>query len=81
MQYTVPSTRGFYGKPYRYSSLVLKIRTKKISETRKLESIVERKNEGRKPDKKLESKKTRVYVQKPQLKMSFKNSISAEGNA
>ncbi len=50
---------------------------KKIPETRKLKSIhvqhfVEQKNEGRK----LESEKTRVYAQKTQLKMPFKNSIS-----
>ncbi len=36
----------------------------------------DRKNEGRKPDKKLEPEKNRVYAQKPLLKMPFKNSIS-----
>jgi hypothetical protein len=55
MIFPVPSTGGFYRKPY--SSLVLKIR-KKIRETKKLESIheyhfVERKNESRKPGKNL----------------------------
>jgi hypothetical protein len=48
------STCGFYRKPY--STLVLKIHTKEIREKGNLESIhekhfVERKNEGRKPDK------------------------------
>jgi hypothetical protein len=47
-----------------------------IRKTRTLEFIheqrfVERKNEVRK----LESEKTRVYAQKPRLKMQFKNSI------
>ncbi len=53
MLFTVPSTGGFIIKPY--FSLVLKI-IKKIHETRKLESthekhFMQRKNEGRKPDK------------------------------
>ncbi len=39
-------------------------------------AFLERKNEGRKPDKNSRSEKTRVYVQKPQLKILFKNSIS-----
>jgi len=57
MLFTVSFTGGFYRGPY--SSLVLKILTKtKIRETRKLEYIdeyhfVQRKNEGRKPDKNL----------------------------
>jgi hypothetical protein len=38
--------------------------------------IVERKNWGRKTRQKVESEKTRVYAQKSQLKMPFKNSIS-----
>ena len=71
MLFTVPSTGGFQRKTY--SSLVLKILTKKLRETRKLESIheehfVERNNEDRKPDKKFESEKTRVYAQKPLTK-------------
>jgi hypothetical protein len=37
--------------------------------------FVEMKNEGRK----LEYEKTRVYAQKPRVKMSFKNSISGVG--
>jgi hypothetical protein len=54
---------------------------KKIRKTKKLESIheqhfVERKNEG--SGQKLESEKTRVYTQKPRLKMLFKNSISGQ---
>jgi hypothetical protein len=57
-------TRGFSRKPY--STLVLK-NIQKIRETRKLESIhekhfVERKNEGRKPDK-TQSENTQVYAQ------------------
>ncbi len=63
-----------YRKPH--STLVCKTLKpmQKIRETRKLESIhekhfVEQKSEGRKPDK------TRVYAQKPGLKMLFKNSI------
>ncbi len=62
-----------------YSSLirVLKILTKKIRETRKLESIheqhfVERKNEDRKPDKNSKLK----TIEKPHLRMPFKNSVS-----
>jgi hypothetical protein len=56
MLFTVPSTGGFYRKSY--STLVFKIHTKKIPETRKLQAIhekhfVERKNEGRKPDNNL----------------------------
>jgi hypothetical protein len=50
----------FYLKPY--STFVLKIH------------FVERKIEGRKTKRKLEN--TRVYGQKPRLKMLFKNSIS-----
>ncbi len=37
---------------------------------------MERKIEGRKPEKKLESEKTRVSAKKPLLQMPFKNSIS-----
>jgi hypothetical protein len=60
-----------------YSTLVLKIHTKKIRQTRKIDSfhklhMVERKNEARK----LKSEKTRVCAQKPRPKMPFKNSIS-----
>jgi hypothetical protein len=70
MLFTVPSTGGLLRKPY--SALVLKIHTQKIRETRKLECShvqhsVEWKNEGRK----LWSEKTRVYAQKPRLKMPF----------
>jgi hypothetical protein len=59
---------------------------KKIRETRKLEYIhewhfKERKNEGRKPDKKLKSEKTRVYAQRSRLNMPFKNSISVNFNS
>jgi hypothetical protein len=55
---------------------------KKICETSKLESIhekhsVERKNEGRKPDK-TRVEKTLVYAQKSRLKMPFKNSMSGK---
>jgi hypothetical protein len=54
MLFSVLSTGGLYRKPY--PTLVFKIHTRKIRETRKHESIheyhfVERKNEGRKPDK------------------------------
>ncbi len=75
MLFIFPPTGGFWRKPY--SSLVLKILTTKPGETRKLEVIheshfVEWENEGRK----LECEKTRVYAQKPQLNMPFKNSIS-----
>ncbi len=54
--------------------MVLKILAKKIRETLKLESIleyhfVEQNKEGRKPTK------TRVYAQKPQIKIAFKNFI------
>jgi hypothetical protein len=53
---------------------------KKISETRKSESIQEQhfvawKIEGR-IRKELESEKNRVYAEKPRLKMLIKNSIS-----
>ncbi len=53
-------------------------RSEKIRKTRKLESIhewhlVQWKTEGRKQDK------TRVYAQKPRLKMLFMNSISGVG--
>ncbi len=63
------------------SSLVSKIHCTKSTKQRKLESIhekhfVERKNEGRKKQTKLESEKTRFYAQKPRLKTLFKNSIS-----
>jgi hypothetical protein len=51
MLFTVSSTGRFERKPY--SSLVLKILTKKIGETRKLINTILHygKNEGRKPDK------------------------------
>ena len=57
MLFTVPSTGGYQRKPY--SSLKfsgIKMSSQKFHETRKLESFyehlfVERKNEGRKPDK------------------------------
>ncbi len=54
---------------------------KKICETRKLESIHEwhfavRKMTVENQRQKVESEKTRVYAQKPRLKMPFKNSIS-----
>ncbi len=60
------------------STLVLKILTKKICETRKLESfrewhLVKRKNEGRKPDKNSSLRRLEFV---PGLKMLFKNSIS-----
>jgi hypothetical protein len=42
---------------------------KKVRETRKLD-------EGMKTRQKLEFEKTRVYAQKPRLKMPFKNSVS-----
>jgi hypothetical protein len=53
---------------------------KRLRETRKPEIIleqlfVESKNEGRKRQK-LESEKTRVYAQKPQIKLPFNNCIS-----
>jgi hypothetical protein len=64
MLFTVPSTGGFKENHTVLFFSGFKNPHKKIHETRKLES------------QKLKSEKPRVYAQKPQQKMSFKNSIS-----
>jgi hypothetical protein len=42
-------------------------------------NFVESKNKGKKPEKKLESVKIRIYEEKPRLKMAFKNSSLEHG--
>ncbi len=60
-----------------WSLLFCAIHTKKNPRNKKFESIYEQHFVGQKNERRiLESEKTRVYAQKPRLKMQFKNSIS-----
>jgi hypothetical protein len=59
------SADGFGKKTKPYSTVVLKIHTKNPARNKKT-----------RVRKRLESKKTRVYAQKPRLKMPFMNFIS-----
>jgi hypothetical protein len=78
MLFTVPSTGGFYRKPY--STLVLKFmrRNPRNKITRVYSSIAFSRTKKRwyKTKQKLKSEKVQVYAPKPFLNMPFKNSIS-----
>jgi hypothetical protein len=73
--FTVSPTGGFYRKPY--STLVLNIHTKKSTKQKELESLhekhfVERKNEGRKPDKNSSLRRLEFV---PRAETSTKNAV------